>query len=367
MDELLLRKAQHGDPEAFEQLITPLEQLIWRICWHYTGNRESAEDCGQETMIRIWRSLDSYRGDCALESWVYRIAANCCMDYLRKKKRDKSVSMEPMQEQGFDPADPSPGTEEQVVAADEQKRLREALLVSLVAVVVLSGLAYGGVRIARNIMNSTEAPFLIGETEENAIRLANDKGLVVETVRQSDPKVPAGVVILQSKEYQYPMKRGERIVIFVSTGPEQQGVPALVGKTLASAQTEAEKYGFTVLVTQRVESDQALGTVLEQDPAAGDLEANKIIMVVVSGSVNVPRFIDMTRAQALNLARETGFNDVQIVEHVTQEESKFDRVADQVPKEGERVLEDTQITLAIYVSPGEAPQESPAAENDNTN
>lgn len=127
MDELLLRKAQHGDPEAFEQLITPLEQLIWRICWHYTGNRESAEDCGQETMIRIWRSLDSYRGDCALESWAYRIAANCCMDYLRKKKRDKSVSMEPMQEQGFDPADPSPGTEEQVVAADEQKRLREAI------------------------------------------------------------------------------------------------------------------------------------------------------------------------------------------------------------------------------------------------
>ena len=127
MDELLLRKAQHGDPEAFEQLITPLEQLIWRICWHYTGNRESAEDCGQETMIRSWRSLDSYRGDCALESWVYRIAANCCMDYLRKKKRDKSVSMEPMQEHGFDPADPSPGTEEQVVAAEEKKRLREAI------------------------------------------------------------------------------------------------------------------------------------------------------------------------------------------------------------------------------------------------
>ena len=127
MDELLLRRAQSGDPEAFEQLIGPLEQLVWRICWHYTGNREAAEDCGQETMIRIWRSLESYRGDCALESWVYRIAANCCMDWLRKKKRDKSVSMEPLQEQGFDPADPSPGTEEQVVAEDEHRRLREAI------------------------------------------------------------------------------------------------------------------------------------------------------------------------------------------------------------------------------------------------
>ena len=127
MDELLLRRAQRGDPEAFEQLIGPLEQTIWRICWHYTGNRETAEDCGQEAMLRIWRSLDSYRGECALESWVYRIAANCCMDFLRKKKRDKSVSMEPLREQGFDPADPSPGTEEQVIAAGEHQRLREAI------------------------------------------------------------------------------------------------------------------------------------------------------------------------------------------------------------------------------------------------
>ncbi len=127
MDELLLRKAQNGDPEAFGQLMEPLEQLVWRVCWHYTGNREAAEDCGQEAMIRIWRNLAEYRGECALESWVYRIAANCCMDWLRKKKRDKSVSMEPLREQGFDPADTSPGTEDQVVAKDERQRLREAI------------------------------------------------------------------------------------------------------------------------------------------------------------------------------------------------------------------------------------------------
>ena len=127
MDELLLRRAQSGDPEAFGQLMEPLEQLVWRVCWHYTGNREAAEDCGQEAMIRIWRSLESYRGECALESWVYRIAANCCMDWLRKKKRDRSVSMEPLREQGFDPADETPGTEEQVIRKDERRRLREAI------------------------------------------------------------------------------------------------------------------------------------------------------------------------------------------------------------------------------------------------
>ena len=127
MDELLLRRAQSGDPEAFERLMEPLEQLVWRVCWHYTGSREAAEDCGQEAMIRIWRNMANYRGECALESWVYRIAANCCMDWLRKKKRDQSVSMEPLAEQGFDPADDAPGTEEQVIAKDERQRLREAI------------------------------------------------------------------------------------------------------------------------------------------------------------------------------------------------------------------------------------------------
>ena len=127
MDELLLRRAQRGDPDAFEQLMTPLEQRVWRICWHYTGDRETASDCGQDAMIRIWRGIGSYRGECAFETWVYRIAANCCMDFLRKKKRDRSESIEPLREQGFDPADPKAGTEEQVVKAEEQQRLREGI------------------------------------------------------------------------------------------------------------------------------------------------------------------------------------------------------------------------------------------------
>lgn len=127
MDELLLRRAQNNDPAAFETLLTPLESKIWRICWHYMGDRESASDCAQDTMLRIWRSLSSYRGDCAFETWVYRVAANCCMDALRKKKRDKSESLEPLQDQGFDPADTGPGTEEKVVAKDEHERLRECI------------------------------------------------------------------------------------------------------------------------------------------------------------------------------------------------------------------------------------------------
>ena len=127
MDELLLKKDQQGDPDAFETLMAGLEPLIWRVCWHYTGDRENASDCGQEAMIKIWRGLNSFRFDCAFETWVYRIAANCCLDFLRRNRRDPRVSLEPLAEQGFDPPDPSPGTEEQALKKDEHARLREAI------------------------------------------------------------------------------------------------------------------------------------------------------------------------------------------------------------------------------------------------
>ena len=127
MDELLLKRAQRGDPEAFESLMGQMEALVWRVCWHYTGDREDASDCGQEAMIRIWRGLSSFHFECAFETWVYRVAANCCLDFLRKRNREKAESLEPLREQGFDPADESPGTEEQAVAKDERQRLREAI------------------------------------------------------------------------------------------------------------------------------------------------------------------------------------------------------------------------------------------------
>lgn len=264
-----------------------------------------------------------------------------------------------------EPVRTATGNTERLQKQRRRKRRRAMLLVAVLSAVVLAGLVWGGITIARNILSSTEAPFLIGETEEEAIRIGKEKGLVVEVVRQSDNKIPAGVVILQSREYQYTMKRGDVLVITVSTGPEEQGVPALTGRPLAEAQSEAEKYGFKVLVTQRAASDQPLNTVLEQQPASGEMLAyGEIIQVVISGSVTVPRFVDLTRSQALILAQETGFTDVQIVEHDSEDPLKLDRVADQVPKEGERVLSDTQLTLAVYVQSPAQSEDAPSAEND---
>lgn len=127
MDELILRRAQKGDTAAFEQLITPYEQLVWRVCWHYIHHTEDARDCAQEAMVKAWRSLPQYRQDCALETWLYRIAASCCMDFLRRQKRHATESTDALAESGFDPADPSPQPEETAICRDEKHQLRQAI------------------------------------------------------------------------------------------------------------------------------------------------------------------------------------------------------------------------------------------------
>ena len=75
VDELLLRRAQRGDPDAFEQLMTPQEQLIWRVCWHYTGDREAASDCVGEIPGKTLKQLE----------WGHRFNVNV-IRVLRGKK-----------------------------------------------------------------------------------------------------------------------------------------------------------------------------------------------------------------------------------------------------------------------------------------
>lgn len=127
MDQLLLMRARNGDPSAIEALLTPIEDRVWRVCWHYMGNRTDTEDCAQEAMVRIWRHLADYREESVFEAWCTRIAANTCLDVLRKRAREKTESLTPLEEAGFDPADNAPTPEEAAVRKDEHEALRAAI------------------------------------------------------------------------------------------------------------------------------------------------------------------------------------------------------------------------------------------------
>lgn len=124
MDEITLRRAQQGDSAAFEELVTPHEQMIWRLCWHYTRHDADAQDCVQETMLKAWRQLPRFRGDCSLESWLYRVCVSCCLDWVRKRGRQMEESADSLAEAGFEISDPAPRPEERIISREERAALR---------------------------------------------------------------------------------------------------------------------------------------------------------------------------------------------------------------------------------------------------
>jgi len=85
-EEALIRLAQQGDEEAFEQLVHAHDQGVLRLAYNLLRSTEDAYDVYQETFLRAYRNLPAFRFDCSFHTWVYRIATNLCLDFLRRRK-----------------------------------------------------------------------------------------------------------------------------------------------------------------------------------------------------------------------------------------------------------------------------------------
>jgi RNA polymerase sigma-70 factor (ECF subfamily) len=97
MDEnerLLLKEAKKGDIKAFEKLSGQYYKKIYNIALRMTGNREDASDLAQEVLIKVYKSLKSFREESSFSTWLYRITKNLCIDELKKQNRKKAISLD---------------------------------------------------------------------------------------------------------------------------------------------------------------------------------------------------------------------------------------------------------------------------------
>src|SRR5438445_11861861 len=84
--DALIRAAQRGDQEAFEQLVRTYDQSVLRLAMNLLRSPEDARDVYQEAFLRVYRNLHSFRFDCSFHTCLYRIVTNLCLDALRKRK-----------------------------------------------------------------------------------------------------------------------------------------------------------------------------------------------------------------------------------------------------------------------------------------
>jgi RNA polymerase sigma factor (sigma-70 family) len=93
IDERLIRAAQRGDLPSFNALVTRHERTVYAVCYRLLRDGPSAEDATQDTFVKAWSSVDSFRGG-TVRPWLLTIASNRCYDVIRARARRPADSLD---------------------------------------------------------------------------------------------------------------------------------------------------------------------------------------------------------------------------------------------------------------------------------
>ena len=92
-DLLLVNRARKEDSAAYDELIRRYQERIYATVYHMTSNHEDANDLTQETFIKAYRALNSFKGDSSFYTWIYRIAVNKTINFLKTRKNRVHMSL----------------------------------------------------------------------------------------------------------------------------------------------------------------------------------------------------------------------------------------------------------------------------------
>jgi RNA polymerase sigma-70 factor (ECF subfamily) len=131
-DAEAVAKAKGGDEEAFRALVERYSPLVYKVAYRLTGSGHDADDVVQETFLRAYRRLELFEDRSQIGSWLYRIAANCAYDVLRRRRRHQqrfeAVGEDHGGQEHVPSEDPSP---ERLVFGSEVRRRLEVVLARL--------------------------------------------------------------------------------------------------------------------------------------------------------------------------------------------------------------------------------------------
>jgi len=90
-DQHLIREIINGDEIAFRHLVEEYSKQVFHICYAIVHNQDDADDLSQDVFIEVFRSISRFRSDARLSTWIYRIAVNKSLNFLRKRKRQSWI------------------------------------------------------------------------------------------------------------------------------------------------------------------------------------------------------------------------------------------------------------------------------------
>ncbi|HAV63518.1 MAG TPA: RNA polymerase subunit sigma-24 [Verrucomicrobiales bacterium] len=92
-EQELVQRSRDGDLAAYDELVRRFQERIYATIYHMTSNHEDANDLAQETFVKAYRALKSFKGDSSFYTWVYRIAVNKTINFLKQRKNRTHMSL----------------------------------------------------------------------------------------------------------------------------------------------------------------------------------------------------------------------------------------------------------------------------------
>ena len=93
-EQEIIQKVIGGDKNAFEELVMANQKNVYNLAYKMTRSEDDALDISQEAFIKAYRQLSGFRGDSRFSVWLYRLTYNLCIDFLRKKPAQKTLSLD---------------------------------------------------------------------------------------------------------------------------------------------------------------------------------------------------------------------------------------------------------------------------------
>jgi RNA polymerase sigma-70 factor (ECF subfamily) len=93
-DMELVQRARKGDFSAYDDLVRRYQERIYATIYHMTSNHEDANDLAQETFIKAFQALNSFKGGSSFYTWIYRIAVNKTINFLKQRKNKTQMSLD---------------------------------------------------------------------------------------------------------------------------------------------------------------------------------------------------------------------------------------------------------------------------------
>ncbi len=121
-DDALVEASLSGATEAFDVLVTRHRRAVYQVCYRFVNNHEDAADLTQDTFVRAWKALASFRGQARFSTWVHRIAVNVSLNKVSlKTPRAESIDFDTV----ADTREPAPG--QSLLVAERQALVRQAV------------------------------------------------------------------------------------------------------------------------------------------------------------------------------------------------------------------------------------------------